>query len=179
MKDATRRRPAKRLLPEDMRELALLYLDRFSATRRRLRDVLARRARISASLHGDDPAALLAAIEDAIAWLEKKGLLSDRSYAEARARSLAGRGQSRARIAANLIGKGVNPDTAKAAIETLNQEIGNSEIEAARKYAKKRRLGRYRSKPDLEPARFTRDLAAMARAGFSPDIAKTALEEEE
>jgi regulatory protein len=162
-----------------MREVALGHLDRFATTRRRLGDLLKRRALRSAVAHGDDPAPLLAAIETTIQWLEAKGLLSDSDYAQASSRAMVGRGQSKRRIAAKLMAKGIDADTARGAIATLGEEFGDTDLVAARAYAKRRRLGRHRKdgSPSGRPSQ--RDLAAMARAGFSLETARKALSEEE
>lgn len=180
MREIKTRRAPKRLLPKDMRELALTHLDRFASTKRRLIEVMRRRARASAGAHGDDPGALLDAIEETIHWLEAKGVLSDRAYAEAKARALIGRGASRQRIAANLWAKGIDPDIARAAITRLTEEFGDPDLAAAKSYAKRRRLGCYRKagKKELDSKKFgtgDRDLAAMARAGFSLAVARRAL----
>ncbi|NJM92597.1 MAG: hypothetical protein HC861_08230 [Rhodospirillaceae bacterium] len=81
-------RPPRRLAPADLKGAALDYLDRFAAPRARLRQVMLRKIRNSVRHHGDDPAPLIAALDEALQWLEASGFLSDRAYAEARARSL-------------------------------------------------------------------------------------------
>lgn len=174
---AAGRRTVKRLRPADIRDLALDYLNRFAATKRRLRIVLTRRVQASIACHGDDPEPLRRAIDETILWLEEKGYLSDRQFAEARSRALAGRGQSRRRIMANLAAKGVEPDLAKSVIDDLSEEDEGIELASARKYAKKRRLGRYRTDAKSRAAYRSRDLAAMARAGFNQDLARIALDE--
>src|SRR5262245_24526952 len=93
-------RPPRRITPADLKGAALDYLDRFAATRARLRQVMVRKIRNSVRVHGDDPAPILAALDDTIRWLEANGFLSDRAYAEAKARSLTARGTSRAHIIA-------------------------------------------------------------------------------
>ena len=55
---------------------------------------------------------------------------------------------------------------------------GDPELEAARAYARRRRLGPWRTKPDDSWERRQKELASMARAGFSFGVAKQALEEE-
>ena len=179
MSDSRKMRPPRRILPPDVRTLALAHLDRFVASRRHLGDVLKRRVLASARTHGDDPAPLLAEIESTIRWLENKGLLSDQAFASAKARALVGRGQSRRRIAANLMAKGIEPEIARTAIADLGEEFGDTELAAAIAYAKRRRLGRHRKKGSADGQSKKRDLAAMARAGFSLSVARKALSEDE
>ena len=171
-------RPTRRLTAADLKGAALDYLDRFAATRARLRQVMVRKIRKSAHLHGDDPAPLLAALDETIKWLEVSGFLSDRAYAEAKARALSARGTSRHHIIAKLAAKGVEPEAARAAIDRLSVEYEEPELEAARRYARRRRLGPYRTEDETRAECRAKDLAAMARAGFAGRIAKQVIDAE-
>lgn len=171
-------RPPRRLAPADLKGAALDYLDRFAATRARVRQVMLRKIRSSVRAHGDDPAPLLAALEETVQWLELSGFLSDRAYAEAKARALAARGTSRAHIIARLAAKGVETETARAAIDRLSMEYEEPELEAARRYARRRRLGPYRGADDIRAECRDKDLAAMARAGFAGRVARQVIDAE-
>jgi regulatory protein len=171
-------RPPRRLAPADLKGAALDYLDRFAATRARLRQVMLRKIRNSVRAHGDDPAPLLAALEETIQWLETSGFLSDRAYAEAKARALSARGTSRAHILANLASKGVAVEAARAAVDRLSMEYEEPELEAARRYARRRRLGPYRAADEARADSRDKDLAAMARAGFAGRIARQIIDAE-
>ena len=171
-------RPPRRLTPADLKGAALDYLDRFAAPRARLRQVMLRKIRNSVRAHGDDPAPLIAALDETIQWLETSGFLNDRGYAEARARSLTARGTSRAHILAKLSAKGVEAETARAAIDRLSLEYEEPELEAARRYARRRRLGPYRSADDMRAECRDKDLAAMARAGFAGRVARQIIDAE-
>jgi regulatory protein len=171
-------RPPRRLAPAELKGAALDYLDRFAATRARLRQVMLRKIRNSVRAHGDDPAPLLAALEETIQWLEASGFLSDRAYAEAKARALAARGTSRVHIIASLASKGVAVEAARAAVDRLSMEYQEPELEAARRYARRRRLGPYRDADDARAECRDKDLAAMARAGFAGRIARQVIDAE-
>ncbi len=171
-------RPPRRLTPADLKGAALDYLDRFAATRARLRQVMLRKIRNSVRAHGDDPAPLVAALDETIQWLEAGGFLSDRAYAEAKARALAARGTSRAHIIARLAAKGVETDTARAAVDRLSTEFEEPELEAARRYARRRRLGPYRNADEARADCREKDLAAMARAGFAGRVARQVIDAE-
>jgi regulatory protein len=171
-------RPPRRLAPADLKGAALDYLDRFAAPRARLRQVLLRKIRNSVRHHGDDPAPLIAALDETLHWLEASGFLSDRAYAEARARSLSARGTSRAHIIAKLSAKGVESETARAAVDRLAMEYEEPELEAARRYARRRRLGPYRGADDARAECRDKDLAAMARAGFAGRVARQIIDAE-
>jgi regulatory protein len=175
-------KPAKssrRVTAADLKGLALDYLDRFAATRLRLRQVMLRKIRKSARLHGDDPEPIIAALDEAIQWLEGRGFLSDKAYAESKARALVARGTSRAHIIANLAAKGVGGDDARAALAQVALEYEEPELEAAQRYARRRRLGPYRLDAEARAAARNKDLATMARAGFASRIARQVIDAEE
>ena len=171
-------RQLRRLTPADLKGVALNYLDRFAATRARLRQVMMRKIRASARAHGDDPAPMLAALEETIQWLEGLGFISDQAYADSKARSLAARGTSRAHILANLASKGVAAEAARAAVDHLCAEYEEPELEAAWRYARRRRIGPYRGETDMRAECRDKDLAAMARAGFAGRIARQVIDSE-
>ena len=117
--------------------------------------------------------------DEAIQWLEGRGFLSDKAYAESKARSLVARGTSRAHILANLASKGVGGDDARAALEQVALEYEEPELEAAQRYARRRRIGPYRLDAEARAAARNKDLATMARAGFASRIARQVIDAED
>jgi regulatory protein len=57
----------------------------------------------------------------------------------------------------------------------MEEEMPGAEFAAAIAYAKRRRLGAFRTSRDETPERRRKDLMAMARAGFALDMARRAL----
>lgn len=167
-----------RLAAKDLDQIALDYLARFATTKKRVKDMLVRRIRKSAHFHGDDPAPMLAAIPAVIEKLERNRFLDDQAFAGMKAASLTRRGTSRRQIGAKLAQLGVEPEARGTAMAGLTEEFGNSEEAAAVAYAKRRRLGPYRARHiagEQRQVQAKRDLSAMARAGFSFDLAKRVL----
>ncbi len=173
-----KRKAPRRVTAADLKGLALDYLDRFAASRQRLRQVMLRKIRKSARLHGDDPEPIIAALDQAILWLEGRGFLSDKAYAESKARALVARGTSRAHILAKLAAKGVGGEDARAALDSVALEYEEPELEAAQRYARRRRLGPYRLDAETRAAARDKDLAAMARAGFAGRVARQVIDSE-
>ncbi len=103
------------------------------------------------------------------------GLVDDRVYAEGRALSLHRRGTAARVIRGRLRQKGVGDDDIEAALATVAEENPDGDLAAAVNLARRRRHGPYRS-TGPEPDRRQRDLAALARAGFSYDIARRVLD---
>jgi regulatory protein len=185
------RKPPRPVTQAWLQRAALYYLERYSASSAQLHKVLARKVEMRLRLRGeaDDsgiatPARALIAgvVEQAVSG----GYVDDAAYARARVASLRRRGGSRRAIMAKLRGKGLDPalietalaeDVAEAQAQgQANDDAADDadararrEYEAARAYARRRRLGPHRTPP--QPERRDRDIAAMARAGFALALA--------
>ena len=154
-----------------LHEAALRYLARYAATQAGLMRVLTRRVdrwAHAASAEPDRVAAAKQAAVTVVARLVAAGAVDDAAYAAGRARSLARAGRSRRAITAHLAAKGV-PAPLTAALP----DDPEAEFAAALAYARRRRMGPFRAASD--PAQDLRDLARMARAGFTQDVARRAL----
>jgi regulatory protein len=125
----------------------------------------------------EEGAALIAAI---IARYREAGLLNDAAFAEARARSLFERGQPLRAIRLKLAQKGVGTAEIESALAALAEDEGDGNAraldrEAALRLARRRRLGPWRDPARRKDMR-ERDLAALARAGFSYGIAREVID---
>ncbi len=155
---------------------ALFYLERYAASRGQLRRVLLRRVK-RAEMLGVDAAEAAAArdhIEALIARFLAAGILDDRRFAEAQAQSLQRRGASRRRIRERLAAKGVDRSHVEDALETIEPGGETSELAAACVLVRRRRIGPYRAAGTRAAFR-QKDLATLARAGFSLEIARKVL----
>lgn len=176
-----REKKPRRIGPGDLETIAMDYLARFATTEKRVSEMLVRRIRRAAHFHGDDPETLLEKVPAVIQSLVAKKLLDDGAFAGMKAASLTRRGTSRRQVSAKLAGFGVDAATRSEAMEALTEEFGDTELSAAITYAKRRRLGPYRARHIAGEQRLVqekRDLAAMARAGFSFALAKRVLQSE-
>jgi regulatory protein len=155
---------------------ARYYLERYAASSAQLRQVLRRRVKRAEMLGIDKPEAEAARrhIEALIARFLKAGILDDRRFAETHAQSLQRRGNSRQRIRQRLSAKGVDRDLVSAALETIEPDGETSELAAACVLARRRRLGPYRAASTRGDFR-QKDLATLARAGFSLAVARQVL----
>ena len=107
------------------------------------------------------------------------GMIDDKAFAQTKARALHRRGTSTRLTRQRLKMAGVDGDTLDRAMVGLDQELDTNpqqrEWRAAAALARRRRLGPYRPANDRKDNR-TRDLAAMARAGFAYDVAKKVID---
>lgn len=165
--------------PPDARTLhdaALRYLARYAATQAGLLRVLVRRVDRWAHAAEAAPAAAATARQAArgvVTRLVAAGAIDDAAFAEGRARSLARAGRSRRAITAHLAAKGVPGDLAAL------PDDPEAELAAALAYARRRRMGPFRT-AELEAmaaqAQRLKELGRMARAGFAQGVAAQALD---
>ena len=157
-----------------LEKAAAFYLERYASSRENLRRVLMRRVAKGSRDDGTAAEEGRAMVEALLARYVSAGLLDDKRYAEARAAGLARGGASRYRIRGKLMQKGVGRDDIDRAIETLDERGEGSEIAAAAALIRRKRLGPYRA-PGDRAAHLQKDLMALARAGFSLDLARRLL----
>jgi regulatory protein len=160
------RKPPRKVTPAYLQRAALSYLERYASSADNLRRVLRRKVDKRCRLRGEDPAEFAEMIDEVVTKSLRLGLIDDTRYAEARVATLRRRGGSARAIQAKLSAKGVDRSTIAAALEG---EDGD-EVQAARAFARRRKLGPFR--PGERAPYRDKDLAAMARGGFSFDIAR-------
>ncbi len=171
-----RRRVPRKATPERLEKAALSYLERFASSADNLRRVLMRRVERSARVHGTDREAGAEWVDGIVARLQRAGLVDDRVYAEGRALALFRRGASRRLIRHQLAAKGVGEDDIAAALAALEDEAPDPDLAAAAAYARRRRRGPYRAQDRAEHRE--RDMAALARQGFSLDSVRAVVDAE-
>ena len=175
---ATKRRGPRKATRKRLENVALHYLTKYSATTESLRRVLMRRVYRSSRAHDTNVDEGAEWVEEVIVKMHGLGYINDRAYAENRARSLVARGTSRRGVAAKLREKGVGGDDIDDALLALTDEWPEPDLAAAQALARRRRLGPY-GPADQRDERRDKDLAALARAGFSYDIARRVIEAED
>lgn len=165
-------RPApKRITADYLRRAALYYLERYSAPAAQLQRVLLRKVERSCRHHGHDPQTFRSTVEEIVVSCVASGLVDDRRFAEARVQSLRRKGRSARAVAAGLAIKGVERGLV-AEVVVADEE---AELEAARIAARRKRLGPW-SRGDRAAQR-QKDIAALARAGFSLATARAVIDD--
>jgi regulatory protein len=175
----TRRQQASRsgprkLTARSLENAALHYLKRYSATAAGVRAVLLRRVDRALRVHGGDRAVAQGWVDELVEKLERAGLIDDAGFAQMKASSLRASGRSAKVIAQKLRLKGVPQDILDARLAEVTGEI--SELAAARHTARKKRLGPFRKDPEGRAEQRERDMARLARAGFSYDVVRQVIE---
>lgn len=165
------RRRATAASPAYLERVAVWYLERFSGSVDRVRRALEKRVRRSVEELGTDPREGAEAVERVLAKLTRMGLLDDQRLAASRVRALRLRGKSARAIRASLRRQGIDEEMVDQALDSDEAD----ELEAARVFARKRRLGSYRD-PATRAEHREKDLAKMARAGYRFDVARQVLD---
>jgi regulatory protein len=169
-----RHRGPKPITTAYLENTALHYLERFSSSSAHLKRVLMRKV-MRAAAAGDGNTAEGERLVDAlVARYVAAGLVDDKAYAAQRAASLQRQGNSRFAIRGKLALKGVERTLIESALNELDQDKAQSEVAAACALVRRRRLGPYRAAAARKGAR-QKDLATLARAGFSLDVARRVL----
>lgn len=165
-KSAEEREPLTR---QKVEQMALAYVNRFDVSASKLRQHLANRVRKAG---GSDQAA--AWIAELVERYQGSGVLDDARFAKNLASQLTARGKSTRAIQQKLSQRGVSSDVTDELMTKRRADEPDAELDAARTYVRKRRLGPYRSAETRDEYRH-KDLATLARQGFSFDTAKKAL----
>lgn len=168
------RRGPKPATAQHLENAALHYLERFASSSGNLRRLLMRRVARSAEAHGTDVREGERVVDDLVARYLRAGLLDDRDYAAHQAASLRRRGGSRHAIRGKLALKRVASALVDETLDALDLGQGDGELAAACALVRRRRLGPFRP----ETARILhrqKDLAVLARAGFSLALARRVL----
>ncbi|MGP9818662.1 RecX family transcriptional regulator [Salinarimonas sp. NSM] len=177
------RKPPRPVTPAVLDRMALAYLERWASSAENLRRVLARKVERRCRLRGEAPEAALGLVDEAVARALRSGLVDDEAYAEARVASLRRRGGSRRAIAARLSAKGIAGEAIDEALarhadaRVEDDPDADPELDAATALARRRRLGPFRTTGRAENRE--RDLARLARAGFSYGVARAVVDGEE
>ncbi|HMJ16349.1 MAG TPA: regulatory protein RecX [Polyangiaceae bacterium] len=169
-----KRSGAKPITRETLEHVALRYLDRFDASVAKLRRVLEGHVRRASRVHETDATAASQMIDELLARYVASGLLSDRRFAENLVVGLRARGASQRRITHKLRERGIGQQDTEQALQSSGADSQDAEFRAAVEFVRKKKLGPHRD-PEQRAARRKADLAALARAGFSYELARRVL----
>ncbi|MHB1207819.1 MAG: regulatory protein RecX [Rhodospirillaceae bacterium] len=185
-KPVRKRTEPRKMTRERLGNIARFHVERFSTTTGHLRVVLMRRIDRAIRVHGGDRALAATWVEEVLESLVRAGGLNDRQFALSKAQALRRKGRTPGRIRAALMAKGVPRELIDQAVaDSSGPDDADDAYAAALAYVRRRRLGAFRPKerretdPQEKRRQEQKDLAALARAGFSFDIARRALAAED
>lgn len=150
----------KKITPQRLKNIALYYLERFDASGDKLKTVLLRRVQ-KAILAGDEVDSNASNwVDETVREMYRLGYVNDTRYCENKVRQYLNAGKSYRYILGKLAQDGIDSDTVRLFLP-------DDELAQARIFVRKKKLGLDHQK----------DLAKLARAGFSYDVARKALDE--
>jgi regulatory protein len=158
---------------EEIRELALKYLDKYQPSKKSLHIYLFRKVMDSQN-NTIEKSEVLKRIDIVLNDLEEKGILNDELYSEIKSKNFLKRGYSINKIKLHLSKKGINPNLLKKTIEKIQNDNVNPDFYSAIRICKKRRIGPYRPEANKEIF-YKKDMGVLARSGFSYDLSKEIL----
>lgn len=181
------RKQPRKLSTRYLENAALYYLQRYATSAGNFRKVMTRKIDRSCAFHQTAPEEFYAFVEELVKRYISVGLLDDKGFAAAKVSSLRRQGRSKRDIQAKLQAKGLAAEDIETALAARDAETAadddsgeSAELIAARRLAKKKKLGPYNPRPSKDPAEAPKErqkeLAALARAGFSYDVAQKALQ---
>ena len=156
---------------------AVHYLGRYSASRQRLREVLGRFA--TRKLDHLPATEVREAIEVVIEKCVSFGYVDDAQFALSQARSQRRQGRSTMGIRQKLRVHNLDDDMVATALETADEGLEDGEVMAALRFARRRRLGPYQTHKTDDPTKRQRQMASLARAGYSMAICRQIMDLED
>ena len=163
-----------------MMNKAVDYLGRYASSRHKLGQILQQFANRRLTDYDADDIAI--AIQQTIDQCSQLGYLNDQQFAVTVARSQRRLGRSQAVIRQRLRQHALDDDIIAHALAEADENIANGDLQAAIRFAQRRRLGPFAQRHSAHHQRLDahqwkqRDLGAMARAGFSMGISQLVLD---
>ena len=155
-------RPRPPLDDKGLEELGLRYVGKYATTRSKLGAYLVRKLRERGWEGAGAPD-----IEGMADRFSELGYIDDAAYALAKSRALSSRGYGRRRLDQKLLQAGIGEEDGAAARGHAEREA----LEAALRFAQRRRIGPFRSSGS-DPKVREKGIAAMVRAGHAFAVAR-------
>lgn len=166
------RRPPPPFTAQVAASAAAAYLQTRFTTRSHLRRLILHRADRAIAEYGGDRAEAAAIVDALLDRLVESGQLNDAAYANAKVEKLVRAGVAPPVIHGRLAAKGVSGALVRAGLDAMREDGIDPALSGAAAYARRRRIGPFRLDAEQRAAERPNDLARMARAGYSYDIAK-------
>lgn len=167
-----KKKTLRKITKQRLKNIGLYYLKRFESSVENLRSVLARRVNDYARAVPEfDKQEAFKWIDEVLSEFQNYNYLNDERFARIRAESYLAAGKPARYIEIKLKQKGISADIIRQVLD--QQEYDPKEM--ALKFARKKKIGPYRSDEQSRAANRQKDLAALVRAGFDYDVASEVL----
>lgn len=164
----------KKITHQRLYNITLYYLSRYDSCTSKVRDMLKRRILKDTQAGADVPTEVNEWIENIIKRVQELGYIDDRRYVQNQVRSMSNAGKSARFMTMKLTQMGIDADLID---EVLNASEDN-DLTRAKQLVRRKKLG-YLRPENVRADFYQKDLATLGRAGFSYEMAKTALDGED
>ena len=169
-----KKKSPKKITYENLKKYTFKYLEKYSTTEHRLKNILKRKIIKTSFFFQTNPADYIHYIDDILKKFKEIGLIDDKKFSEHRALNLVKRGFSKRKILIDLKQKGIADEIAEKGIDNLKKFFFNFELASALIFAKKKKTISFnKKKKSFEENK--KQLMQMSRVGFTYDIAKKML----
>ena len=155
---------------EEMRNLSLSYVEKYSPSRQQIKTYLLKKY-LKQSISSVKKQDIIDLIEVVLSDLEKTKFISDKFYSDSKAKNLIQRGTSINKIRNYLISKGIQDKYIKETINKINENNEDQDFFSAIKICKKKRIGPSRTE-DNRLLFYKKDISLLARNGFDFETSK-------
>ncbi len=175
----TRKKP-KKITESYLHNSGLYYLERYSTSTENFRRVMMRKVQKSCHEHPEQKfTECQELVNSLITKFIRVGLLDDKVYARSIVNSQRRSGKSLRAINGYLRNKGLSSEIIEQSITHFNEDRNKTpaeiEFESAMVFARKKRLGPFRTSENYDAQK---ELGRLARAGYSFDTARRVLEKD-
>lgn len=176
IKKQSQKKTPKKLSERYLRNSGEYYLNRFPASSKHFQTVMTRKIDRSMREHPDqDRDQWVTHVRDTLVpYFEKLGFLNDTLFSQGLFQSLKRRGLSRSEINRRMTLKGIDRETIQTLLLDSNDGVNDSTSVLI--FAKKKKIGKFRTVQTDDPTEKRKDLGKLARAGFSYDAAMRVFE---
>ena len=124
---------------ENIKKYALNYLNRYASSKKNLKNVLLRKIK----KFNNNEKEIKIHIKNILDELQKENIINDEKFANSIAFNYAQTGKSKKFIKFKLLQKGINIDDINNALQNLEEENPDFEIQSAIHFARKKKLGKF------------------------------------
>ena len=159
---------------DEIRNIALAYIDKYAPSKQQLRTYLLKKY-LKLSVPNIKKQDVTNLIDVVLSDLEKSKFINDKFYSESKAKSMIRRGSSINKIRNYLIGKGVKDQFIKDTVNKINENNSDQDFFSAIKICKKKKIGPARTE-DNRPLFYKKDISLLARNGFDFETSKKVMD---
>ena len=159
---------------DEMRDFALAYVEKYAPSKQQLKTYLLKKY-LRTSVPNVKKQDVNNLIDIVLSDLEKSKFVNDKFYSESKAKSMIQRGSSINKIRNYLIGKGINDKFINETVSKIEDNNSDQDFFSAIKLCKKKRIGPSRPEDNRELF-YKKDIAILARNGFSFEISKRVMD---